>query len=177
MWESGVDMIRSFEDKTPRVAASAFISEAAYVIGDVEIGEESGVFPGAVIRGDFARIKIGRRTMVEDGTVIHSGSDVEIGDFCTIGHGVVVHGIKIGNNCLIGNNATILDNAKIGSFCVIAAGCLVSPGMEVPDYSMVIGIPGVIKEISPELRNRLQSGNQAYAQLLKRYKNQPGLGV
>ena len=170
-------MIRSFEDKVPRIAPSAFVSEAAYVIGDVEIGEESGVFPGAVIRGDFARIKIGRSTMVEDGTVIHSGSDVEIGDYCTIGHGVVAHGTRIGNHCLIGNNATILDNAKIGSFCVIAAGCLVSPGMEVPDYSMVMGIPGVVKEISPELRKRMQGGNQAYAQLLKRYKNQAGLGA
>ncbi|MDP2919085.1 MAG: gamma carbonic anhydrase family protein [Dehalococcoidia bacterium] len=169
-------MIRSFEGKTPRIAESAFVSEAAYVIGDVEIGENSGVFPGAVIRGDFARIKIGNGTMVEDGTIIHSGSDVEIGDNCTIGHSVVAHGTRIGNNCLIGNNATILDNAKVGNHCVIAAGSLIPQGTEVPDYSMVMGIPGVIKEISPALRQRLQSGNQAYAQLLKRYKKQPELG-
>jgi len=170
-------MIRSFDDKTPRVAPSAFVSEAAYVIGDVEIGEESGVFPMAVIRADFARIKIGRNTMVEDGTVVHSGSDVEIGDYCTIGHGVVVHGSKIGDHCLIGNNATILDNAKIGDNCVIAAGALVTPNAEVPDNSMVMGVPGVIREVSPEFRQRRRGGNQSYAQLLKRYKKHPELGA
>jgi carbonic anhydrase/acetyltransferase-like protein (isoleucine patch superfamily) len=114
--------------------------------------------------------------MVEDGTVVHSGGDVEIGDYCTIGHSVVAHGTKIGNHCLIGNNATILDNAKVGNYCVIAAGALVPQGTDVPDYSMVMGVPGVIKEISPALRQRLQSGNQAYARLLKRYKDQPELG-
>jgi carbonic anhydrase/acetyltransferase-like protein (isoleucine patch superfamily) len=169
-------MIRSFDGKTPMIAQSAFISEAAYVIGDVEIGEDSGVFPGAVIRGDFARIKIGSHTMVEDGTVIHSGNDVEIGDYCTIGHGVVVHGVKIGDRCLIGNNATILDNAKVGNHCVIAAGCLVSPGMDVPDHSIVMGVPGTVKPISPALRKRLEGGNQSYARLLDRYRKQPELG-
>lgn len=169
-------MIRSFDGKTPRIAESAFISEAAYIIGDVEIGENSGVFPGAVIRGDFTSIKIGHNTMIEDNTVVHSGSPVEIGDNITIGHSVVMHGVKIGNNCLVGNNATILDNAKIGSFCVIAAGCLVSQDSLIPDNSMVMGIPGVIKgEISEAMKKRLNSGNQSYARLIKRYRQQPEL--
>jgi len=170
-------MIRSFNGKTPRIAESAFVSEAAYVIGDVEIGENSGVFPGAVIRGDFASIKIGCNTMVEDGSIIHSGVPVEIGDNCTIGHSVVMHGIKVGNNCLLGNNSTILDNVKIGDHCIIAAGALVSPNTEVPDNSMVMGIPGVIKPVSPDRRQRRgQGGNMSYAQLVKLYKKQPELG-
>jgi len=169
-------MIRSFDGKTPRIAESAFVSEAAYVIGDVEIGENSGVFPGAVIRGDFASIKIGRNTMVEDGSIVHSGAPVEIGDNCIIGHSVVMHGIKVGSNCLLGNNATILDNVKIGNHCIIAAGALVSPNTEVPDNSMVIGIPGVIKKIPPARQRRMGSGNQSYVDLLKRYKKQPELG-
>ena len=122
-------MIRSFENKTPKIANSAYVDEAAIIIGDVEIGENSGVFPGAVLRGDFAHIKIGNNTMIEDNSVVHSGEDLEIGDNVTVGHGVVVHGTRIGNHCLIGNNATILDNSKIGNFCVIAAGALVSTGM------------------------------------------------
>jgi len=169
-------MIRSFDGKTPRIAPSAFISENAYVIGDVEIGENSGVFPGAVIRGDFASIKIGSGTMIEDNCVVHSGSPVEIGDNNTIGHNVVLHGTKIGNNCLIGNNATILDNAKVGDFCVIAANSLVSQGAEIPDCSLVVGTPGAVKsEISAAMKKRLQSGNQAYQKLIKRYQQQPDL--
>jgi len=169
-------MIRSFNGKTPRIAESAFVSEAAYVIGDVEIGENSGIWPGAVVRGDFASIKIGRNTQIEDNSVVHSGVPVEIGDNVTIGHSVVVHGIKIGNNTLIGNNATILDNAQIGSFCIIGAGCLVSHDMIIPDNSFVVGVPAEIKrQISPGQRQRRSPGpgrNLTYAQLLKLYKEQ-----
>ncbi len=166
-------MIRSFNGKTPQIAKSAFVSEAAYVVGDVEIGENSGVWPGAVIRGDFASIKIGSNTMIEDNCVVHAGVPMEIGDNVLIGHGVVVHGTKIGSNTLVGNNATILDNAQIGSFCVIGAGCLVSQGMEIPDNSFVVGIPAKIKrQISPPQRLGLQRGPQSYAELLKRYKEQ-----
>ena len=166
-------MIRSFDGKTPRIAESAFVSEAAYVIGDVEIGENSGIWPGAVVRGDFASIKIGCNTMVEDSSVVHSGVPVEIGDNVLIGHSVVMHGIKIGDNTLIGNNATILDNAEIGSFCVIGAGCLVSQGMNIPDNSFVVGIPAKIKgQLSPERLLGLQQGPQSYIELLKRYKEQ-----
>lgn len=166
-------MIRSFDGKTPVIAESAFVSEAAYVIGDVEIGEGSGIFPGAVIRADFASIRIGCNTMVEDNCVVHSGVPVVIGDNVIIGHCVVVHGIKVGSNNLIGNNATILDDAEIGDFCVIGAGCLISQGMIVPDNSLVVGIPGVIKRrISPQMMRRLQGGAQSYVDLVKRYKRQ-----
>ena len=166
-------MIRSFNGKTPKIAESAFVSEAAYVIGDVEVGENSGIWPGAVVRGDFASIKIGSNTMIEDGSVVHSGVPVEIGDNVLVGHSVVVHGKKIGNNTLVGNNATILDNAEIGDSCVVAAGCVVSQGMKIPDNSLVVGVPAKIKgQISPEQRLRLQKGPQAYAELLKRYKQQ-----
>lgn len=166
-------MIRSFNGKTPKVAESAFVSEAAYVIGDVELGENSGVWPGAVIRGDFVSIKIGCNTMIEDNCVLHAGVPMEIGDNVIIGHSVVVHGKIIGNNNLIGNNATILDNSQIGSFCVIGAGCLVSQGMKIPDNSLVVGIPATIKrQISPEVMERLKRGPQSYSELLKRYKQQ-----
>ena len=168
-------MIRSFNGKTPRVADSTFVSEAAYVIGDVEIGEGSGIFPGAVIRGDFASIKVGRNTMIEDNSVIHSGGPVEIGDNVTIGHGVVVHCSKIGNNNLIGNNATLLDNAEIGNFCIIGAGCLVSQGMKIPDNSFVVGIPAEIKgQVPTERWQRRRSGRSGggYSDLVRLYKEQ-----
>lgn len=166
-------MIRSFGDKTPVIAESAFVSEAAYVIGDVEIGEGSGVFPGAVIRGDFATIKIGCNTMVEDNSVIHSGGPVEIGDNVTIGHSVVVHCSRIGNNCLIGNNSTVLDNAEVGSYCIIGAGCVVSQGMKIPDNSFVVGVPAEIKgQVPTERWERRRSGRGGYSEMVKLYKEQ-----
>jgi len=166
-------VIRSLNGKTPKIAKSAFVSEAAYVVGNVEIGENSGIWPGAVVRGDFASIKIGANTMVEDNCVVHGGEPMEIGDNVLIGHSVVIHGTRIGDNTLIGNNATILDDARIGSFCVVGAGCVVSQGMEIPDNSFVVGVPAEIKgQISPERRLQLQNGPQSYAELLKQYKEQ-----
>jgi carbonic anhydrase/acetyltransferase-like protein (isoleucine patch superfamily) len=166
-------MIRSFDGKTPRVASSAFVSEAAYVVGDVEIGGGSGVWPGAVIRGDFAPIKIGRNTMVEDNTVVHSGGLIEIGDNVIIGHNAVVHCRRIGNRCLIGNNATLLEDAEVGDLCIVAAGAVVGSGKAIPEGSLVAGVPGRVKgRVSAEQRQRLAEGSAVYLELTQRYKAQ-----
>jgi carbonic anhydrase/acetyltransferase-like protein (isoleucine patch superfamily) len=166
-------MIKAFNGKTPKIHPSAFVSEAAYVIGDVEIGENSGVWPGAVIRGDFAKIRIGSNTMVEDNCVLHTGSPMEIGNNVIIGHGVVVHGKKIGHDNLIGNNATLLDDSETGNFCIVAAGCLVSQGMKLPDNTMAVGVPARIKrENPPDFKKYLREGLKTYSVLLKQYKQQ-----
>lgn len=166
-------VIRSFNGKTPRIAPSAFVSKGATVIGDVVIGAGSGVWPGAVIRADFASIEIGQDTMIEDNCVIHSGIPMTIGDNNIIGHGVVIHGKKIGSNNLIGNHATILDNSDIGDFCLIAAGCLVRTDMIVSDGSFVVGIPAEIKgRISSLQRQRLEGGSGSYRELVKQYKSE-----
>lgn len=144
-------MIRSFKGKNPVIASSAFIDETAVIIGDVEIGEESSVWPGAVIRGDLGKIKIGKQTIVEDNCVIHSGApgsdaeNVSIGDRVIIGHGAVLNCSAVGNHVLIGMNATLLHKAVIGSFCIIGAATLVNDGKKIPDYSLVLGVPGKIK--------------------------------
>ena len=170
-------MIRSFNGKTPRIAESAFISEAAYVAGDVEIGEGANIWAGTVIRGDTGRITIGRDTSVQDGCVIHSGMppdvDVTIGDMVLIGHGAVIHVKKIGNNVLIGMNATILHGAEIGNFCIIGAGCVVGEGMKIPDNSFVVGVPGKIKgRVSPEQSIWIKEAPLLYAELAKQYKRE-----
>jgi carbonic anhydrase/acetyltransferase-like protein (isoleucine patch superfamily) len=132
------NMIRSLNGKTPIIAKSAFISETAYIVGDVEIGENTSVWPGAVIRGDFGKITIGRNTAIEDNVVVHCGSstspdgDVDIGNDVIIGHGAVLNCRRVGNNILIGINAAILHDAEIGDNSVIAAGCVVGNGMKVP---------------------------------------------
>ena len=171
-------MIRNLNGKTPKIAESAFVSEAAYIVGEVEIGENSSVWPGAVIRGDFGEIKIGRNTAVEDNCVIHSGSpsgmgDVVIGDNVAIGHGAVLNCRKIGNNVLIGMSSTVLHDAEIGDSCVIAAGCLVGQGMKIPDKSFVAGVPGKIRgEASAEQLWWAQNNSDAYPRLAKQYKEQ-----
>ena len=144
-------MVRAFRGKTPQIAASAFVDEAAVIIGDVEIGEGSGVWPGAVIRGDFGKIRIGRETIVEDNCVIHSGSpgsktgNVSIGDRVIIGHGAVLNCKSVGNHVLIGMNSTVIHGAEIGNFCIVGAATLVGDGKVIPDNSLVLGIPGKIK--------------------------------
>ncbi len=175
-------MIKAFDGKTPKIGKSALISEAACIIGDVEIGENSSVWPGAVIRGDFGKITIGKNTAIEDNCVIHAGSphserrDATIGDEVHIGHGAVVNGHKIGINVLIGMNATILHDAEIGNFCIIGAGCLVGEGMKVPDNSFVVGVPGKIKgRVLPKQSFWVKDAAKSYARIVKRYKEQGGL--
>ena len=172
-------MIRSFNGKTPNIAGSAFVSEAAYIVGDVEIGENVSIWPGAVIRGDFGSIKIGKNTIIEDTCVIHSGSpsgpiaNVTIGDNVQIGHGAVINCPRIGNNVLIGMNATILHDAEIGNFCVIGAGSLVSQGMVVPDRSFVAGVPGEIKgRVTQKQLWWVEEGSPLYHELAKQYKQE-----
>jgi carbonic anhydrase/acetyltransferase-like protein (isoleucine patch superfamily) len=173
-------MIRSFNGKTPKIHPSAFVSEAAYVVGDVEIGEGCSVWPHAVIRGDTGRIVLGRNVAVEDCCALHAGIPpyevLRIGDNVNIGHGAVVHAVSIGHNCLVGMNATILHKASIGSYCLIGAGALVSEGMAIPDYSFVVGVPAKVKaKVTEEQMWWLKDVPGEYAALGRHY-NSEGLG-
>jgi carbonic anhydrase/acetyltransferase-like protein (isoleucine patch superfamily) len=176
-------MIRSFNGKTPKIADSAFISEAAYVIGDVEIGENSSVWPGAVIRGDMGKITIGKNVVIEDNCVIHSGAptipwiaDVTIGDNVIIGHGAISNGRKIGNNVMVSIMATILHDVEIGDYSIIAAGCVVKERMIIPEKSFVVGVPGEVKgEISEEQLWWTHNSPQIYVETAQQYKKEKGL--
>ncbi len=160
----------------PKIAETAFVSEAAYVVGEVEIGEFSGVWPGAIVRGDFAPIVIGKYTNIEDNCVIHCASPLSIGDEVIVGHGAVVHGRKVGSHVLIGNQATVLDEVEIGNYCVIAAGSLVPPGMIVPDYSLVMGVPARVKgRLSDAQIEEIKTSVKFYVDLVQKYKRE-GLG-
>ena len=164
-------MIKTFRGATPRVAASAFVSETALVMGDVELGEHVGVWPGAVIRGDFATIRIGEHTIIEDNCVVHCGGEMDLDRHVIVGHGAVVHCRRIGHNTLIANNATLLDDAEIGNFCVIGAGCVVSPGSRIPDGSLVFGVPGnVVGPVKAHQMERLKRGNDSYVEMFEQYR-------
>lgn len=166
-------MIRSFNGKQPRIAPTAFISEAAYVVGDVEIGDYSSVWPGAVIRGDYAGIKIGKHTHVQDNCVIHADVPLVIGDNVNVGHSVVIHCTRIGNNCLLGMHATILGDAEIGDFCMIGAAAMVGQGMKIPARSFVVGVPAQVKsQLSEEQAARLARGTTGYTKKAQEFKSQ-----
>jgi carbonic anhydrase/acetyltransferase-like protein (isoleucine patch superfamily) len=166
-------MIRTFNGKTPRIHETAFISEAAYIAGDVEIGEGSSVWPGTVIRGDHAPIVIGKNTQIEDNCTVHSGTPLTIGDNVHIGHNVVVHCSRIGDTTLIGNHATLSEYAEIGDFCVVGAGALVTPGMKVPDRTFVVGVPAKVKgEVSQERIDITRQSVDIYVKMSKEYKEQ-----
>ena len=143
-------MLRPYRGISPRVHPSAFIDESAQVIGDVEIGEESSVWMCVVIRGDVHSIRIGRRTNVQDGTVVHAmtGSHpTTIGDNVTIAHGAIIHGCSVEHQCLIGMGAILLNGAHIGTGSIVAAGTLVVEEMKVPPRSLVMGSPGKVKRL------------------------------
>ena len=143
-------MIRPYRGILPRVHPSAYIDESAQVIGDVEIGEESSVWMCVVIRGDVHRIRIGRRSNVQDGTVVHVMKDTHpttIGDNVTIGHAAVIHGCTIEDQCLIGMGAILLNGSHIGTGSIVAAGTLVTEEMKVPPRSLVMGSPGKVRRL------------------------------
>ena len=166
-------MIRKLNGKNPKIAPSAFVSEAAYVIGDVEIGDNSSIWPGAIIRGDFGKIKIGNNTSLEDNCVVHGATDIIIGNNVIIGHGAVIHCHSIGNSVLVGNNATILDGARIGNFCIIGAASLVKPEAIIPDKSLALGSPARIRSrISPSQQLDITEGSELYSRLAQEYKKQ-----
>src|SRR5437870_3830152 len=141
-------MLRPHRGRMPRVHPTAYIDHSAQVIGDVEIGEESSVWMCVVIRGDVNWIRIGRRSNVQDGTIVHVMTKTHpttVGDNVTIGHGAIVHGCTIEDRCLIGMGAVLLNGAHVGSGSIVAAGTLLVEGMKVPPRSLVMGSPGKVK--------------------------------
>ena len=170
-------MIRAFDGKQPRLDPTVFISEAAYIVGDITIGAGSSVWPGAVIRADYGPIRIGANTSIQDNTTVHGSPDgVDIGENVTVGHNVVVHCRRIGNNCLIANHATVLDNAEIGDNCVVAAGAVVRPGVVVPDGSFVAGVPATVRPLGKSQRRPGGGGpNNTNADIAARFQA-AGLG-
>lgn len=141
-------MLRPYRGLLPKVHATAFVDDSAQVIGDVEIGEESSVWMTVVVRGDVNFIRIGDRTNIQDGTIVHVQHDTHptrIGNDVTIGHGAIVHGCTIKDRVLVGMGAIILNGATIGEDCIIAAGTLITEGATIPPRSLVMGSPGKVR--------------------------------
>ena len=142
-------MVRLYRGVRPVIASSAFVDESAQVIGDVVIGDESSVWMNAVVRGDVNTIRIGSRTNIQDGTIVHVMRDPShptvVGDEVTVGHGVILHGCTVADRCLIGMGAILLNGSSVGADSIIAAGTLLPERTAVPARSLVMGSPGKVR--------------------------------
>ena len=166
-------VVRALGSLRPRLGRAVFLAETCAVIGDVELGDESSVWYSAVVRGDVMPIRVGARTNLQDGAIVHVTSDkfgTVIGSDCTIGHGAIIHACTIEERCLIGMGAILLDGAVIGRGSFVGAGALVTPGTVIPPGSLALGSPArVIRPVSDRERAQIEYGAAHYVELSRRY--------
>jgi carbonic anhydrase/acetyltransferase-like protein (isoleucine patch superfamily) len=158
-----------------RTSTGVYCAPSAVIVGEVTIGENSSLWFNAVVRGDVAPVKIGKRVNVQDGAVIHCDTGVAnvIGDDVTIGHGAIVHGMNVGDGTLIGMHATLLSRTQIGKECLIAAGAVVPPGLVVPDRMCVMGVPGrIVRPVTEEELKYMRWMAPHYVELAEKYASQ-----
>lgn len=171
-------MIRSYRGRKPQIAGTAYVDPAAVVIGEVTIGEHSSVWPCVVVRGDVNFIRVGARTNLQDGSVLHVMRDefpLILGDGVTVGHGVVLHGCTIESRCLIGMGSIVLNGVRIGAGSIIAAGTLVPEGTEVPPGSLFMGHPGKFRRaLTAEDLASIDAYAARYVEYKESYKAEAG---
>ena len=158
-------MLIEYEGITPNIDPSVFVAPGAMIIGDVTIGEESSIWFNSVLRGDLEPIRIGCRTNVQDGAVIHMDKEIPclIGDDVTIGHGAILHSCTIGNEALIGMGAILLTGSVIGERAIVAAGTLVREGQDIPPGTIAMGVPAKVRREATEAEfERVRRGKDDY---------------
>ena len=171
-------MIRSLNGISPGVHPDAFVSEFAYVVGNVEIGAFSSVWPGTVIRGDTGKIVIGRNTCIQDNSTVHGdGGGAAIGDNVVIGHNVMCHAERVGDGCVLGNGAIVNGGETwIGEHCIIAAGAVVLENAKVPARTFMVGVPAKEKgTVTDEQIERFKGTVEHYVARGQQYKKDGGL--
>jgi gamma-carbonic anhydrase len=159
---------------SPRVHPSAFVAGGAWLIGDVDVGEDASIWFNAVLRGDINGIRVGKRTNVQDGAVIHVTRELPamLGDDVTIGHKAMVHGCRVENASLVGMNAAVLDRAVVGPFAVVAAGAVVKEGFVVPEGTLAAGVPArVVRSLTEEERAFLLQSARNYVGYARSYRD------
>ena len=162
--------VRVFAGKHPVIGRGVFLAETCAVIGDVELGDESSIWYSTVIRGDVMPIRIGARTSIQDGTIVHVTSGkfgTSIGSDCTVGHGAILHACTVDDLCL---GAILLDGARVGRGSLVGAGALVTPGTDIPPNSLVLGSPARVKrEVNAKEREQIEYGAVHYVELARSY--------
>lgn len=169
-------LIMPYRKTSPVIAPTAFIAPTAVVIGDTEIGEETGIWFGCVVRGDVNEIRIGARTNIQDGTIVHvaaRGQGCYIGDDITVGHMAILHACTLESGCFIGMKACIMDGAVVEGGAMVAAGALVTPGKRVPAGQLWGGSPArYIRDLRPEEITFFPESAAHYAALARTYRGE-----
>jgi carbonic anhydrase/acetyltransferase-like protein (isoleucine patch superfamily) len=170
--------IYSLDEREPVFPDSGnyWVAPTAVLIGDIHLQEDASVWFGATLRGDNEPINVGARSNVQDGCVFHTdmGYPLTIGADCTVGHNAILHGCTIKDNTLVGMGATILNGAVIGSNCIIGANALIAEGKEIPDNSLVVGVPGkVVRTLPEQAAEDIRKSAEGYVRNWRRFK--PGL--
>src|SRR6266581_1722683 len=158
--------------KRPRVHPSAMIAPNATIIGDVVVGSRTSVWPGAVLRGDYGRIRVGANCSLQDNVVVHCSSQnpAVIGDGVTVAHSAIVHACRIGDECLIGAGAIIFDGAKVGTHCIIGVGSVVLEGRTIPPRSVAVGAPAkVMRKATDKDVRMIRESYRAYVKMAEKY--------
>ena len=172
-------MIESYEGKAPVIHASAYVHPMATVIGEVEIGQQSSIWPAAVLRGDDGLIRIGDQSSVQDGSVLHTTTDksrVIVGNRVTVGHNVTLHGGIVSDDVIVGMGSIILDNAHIGPHVIVGAGTLVPMGKQVPSGVLIVGAPfRVVRELTDDDLAWIDESWRSYTDRTKRFRARDGL--
>ena len=166
-------MLLSLPGRVPTVDASAWVADTARVVGQVELGERVSVWYSAVLRGDGDAVRVGARTNLQDGCVLHAdpGFPLTVGAGVSVGHAAVLHGCTVEDDVLVGMGAIVMNGARIGSGSMIGAGALVSPGTVVPPGSLVIGTPGKVRrETTDEERELIALNSAVYLDLLEQHR-------
>ena len=159
-------------NELPSVHPSAFIAKSADLIGAVTVGEEASVWYSSVLRADINKIKIGDRSNIQDGCIVHLESDLgtEVGQYVTVGHKAILHACRIDDEVLIGMGAIVMDGVEVGSRSIIGAGSLVTMGTKIPPGSLVLGSPArVVRKLSGEEQGSVKGWAENYVQLSRRY--------
>lgn len=167
-------MIQEYKGIRPKIHPSVFVEDSARVIGDVEIGEDSSVWFHVLIRGDVHSIRIGKRTNIQDGSLLHVTRikfPLVLGDEITVGHGATLHGCVIKDRCLIGMRAVLLDGAQVGEESIIGAGALVTEGTIIPPRSLAYGLPArVVRPLTDEEVAKIRQSAENYVLLAREYR-------
>ncbi len=165
-------MIRTFRGAAPAVATDAYVDRSAVLIGNVRVGARSSVWCNVTIRADTSTVEIGEDTSIQDNSCLHEDEDapLRIGDRVVVGHSCTVHGCDVGDDCLIGMGATILSKARIGRGSIVAAGSVVLGGMEIPDRSLIAGVPAKVKRpVTDDEVVRTRENAAHYVELARQY--------
>ncbi|MEF8874160.1 MAG: gamma carbonic anhydrase family protein [Candidatus Thermoplasmatota archaeon] len=162
-----------FEGRRPDVDDTAYVSHSAEIVGDVTIGKDCFIGPGAKIKGDYGTVVVGDNTNIQENCVVHArpGEKTVIGDWVTVGHGAIIHGPEIKDYAVIGMGAIISDFAVIGEWSVVGEGALVTNEKEIPDEKVAVGVPAkIVKEVDEEYKEKWRKYKETYKELSTRYK-------